>query len=46
VAKVQALLDGHLVGRNHWAQPILSESALLRAIFDVGYARPNIPSDD
>jgi hypothetical protein len=50
VAEVQALLDGHLAGGKHTpadvlanAQAILSEPALLRAMFDVGYFPPNTP---
>jgi hypothetical protein len=46
VDEVQAFLDGHLAGHKHTAQPILSESALLRAIVDVGYVPPNTPPDD
>jgi hypothetical protein len=49
VAEVQALLDG-LAGGKHTpadvlanAQAILSEPALLRAMFDVGYFPPNTP---
>ena len=44
VAEVQALLDDHLAGRKHTAadvvakaQAVLSESAPLRAVFDVAY---------
>jgi hypothetical protein len=50
VAEVQALLDGHHAGGKHTpadvlanAQAILSEPALLRAMFDVGYFPPNTP---
>jgi hypothetical protein len=52
VAEVQALLDDHLANGKHSAaevvakaQAVLSESALLRAMFDVGYFAPNtLPS--
>ena len=44
VAEVQALLDDHLAGGKHTAadvvaktQAVLSESALLRAMFDIAY---------
>jgi hypothetical protein len=50
VAEVQALLDEHLAGGKRSAaevvakaQAVLSESALLRAMFDVGYFPPNTP---
>jgi hypothetical protein len=50
VARVQALLDDHLTGGKHTAgdvvakaQAALSEPALLRAMFDVGYFPPNTP---
>jgi hypothetical protein len=50
VAEVQALLDEHLAGGRHSAaevvakaQAVLSDSALLRAMFDVGYFPPNTP---
>jgi hypothetical protein len=50
VAEVQALLDGHLAGAKETpadvlanAQAILSEPALMRAMFDVGYFPPNTP---
>ena len=50
VAEVQTLLDDHLAGGKHTAvdviakaQAILSEPALLRAMFDVGYFPPNTP---
>ena len=52
VAEVQALLDDHIAGGKHSAagvvakaQAILSEPALLRAMFDVGYIPPNTPPD-
>jgi hypothetical protein len=51
VAEVQALLDDHLAGGKHTAadvvakaQAVLSEPALLRAMFDVGYFPPNTRS--
>jgi hypothetical protein len=51
VAEVQALLDDHVAGGKHSAaevvakaQAVLSESQLLRAMFDVGYFPPNITS--
>jgi hypothetical protein len=52
VAEIQALLDDHLANGKHSAaevvakaQAVLSESALLRAMFDVGYFAPNtLPS--
>ena len=51
VAEVQALLDEHLAGGKHSAaevvakaQAVLSEAALLRAMFDVGYFPPNAPT--
>jgi hypothetical protein len=47
---VQALLDDHIAGGKHSAadvmakvQAVLSESELLRAMFDVGYFPPNTP---
>jgi hypothetical protein len=50
VAEVQALLDDHIAGGKHSAadvvakaQAVLSESALLRAMFDVGYFPPTAP---
>jgi hypothetical protein len=50
VAEVQALLDDHFARGNHSAadvvakaQAVLSDSALLRAMFDVGYFPPNTP---
>ena len=50
VAEVQALLDEHLAGGKRSAaevvakaQAVLSESTLLRAMFDVGYFPPNTP---
>jgi hypothetical protein len=50
VAEVQALLDDHVAGGKHSAAEVvakapavLSESALLRAMFDVGYFPPNTP---
>ena len=53
VAEVQALLEDHIARGKHSAadvvakaQAILSESALLRAMFDVGYFPPNSPSPD
>ena len=52
VAEVQALLDDHLAGGKHSAadvvakaQAVLSESELLRAMFDVGYFPPSAPLD-
>jgi hypothetical protein len=52
VAEVQALLDDHVAGGKHSAadviakaQAVLSESELLRAMFDVGYFPPNTPPD-
>jgi hypothetical protein len=46
VVEVQALLDDHLASRKHTAtevvakaQAVLSESALPRAMFEVGYYR-------
>jgi len=52
VAEVRALLDDHLAGGKHSAgevvakaQAVLSESALLRAMFDVGYFPPNTPPE-
>ena len=52
VAEVQALHDDHLANGKHSAaeviakaQAVLSESALVRAMFDVGYFAPNtLPS--
>jgi hypothetical protein len=48
VAEVQALLHDHIECGKHSAadvvakaQAVLSESALLRAMFDVGYFPPN-----
>ena len=48
VAEVQALLDDHIAGGKHSsadvvakAHAVLSESELLRAMFDVGYFPPN-----
>jgi hypothetical protein len=53
VAEVQALLDDHIAGGKHSAadvvakaQAVLSESALLRAMFDVGYFPPNTPPNE
>ena len=53
VAEVQALLDDHLAGGKHSAadvvakaQAVLSETELLRAMFDVGYFPPNTPPDE
>jgi hypothetical protein len=50
VAEVQALLDDHLAGGKHSAadvvakaQAVLSESELLRAMFEVGYFPPSTP---
>jgi hypothetical protein len=50
VAEVQALLDDHLAGGKDSAadvvakaQTVLSETELLRAMFDVGYFPPNTP---
>jgi hypothetical protein len=50
VAEVQALLDDHLDGGKlsaaevvAKAQAVLSDSELLRAMFDVGYFPPNTP---
>jgi hypothetical protein len=50
VAEVQALLEDHVAGGKHSAtdvvaraQEILSESKLLRAMWDVGYFPPNAP---
>ena len=50
VAEVQALLDDHVAGGQHSAadgvaklQAVLSESELLRAMFDVGYFPPSTP---
>jgi hypothetical protein len=50
VAEVQALLDDHVAVGKHSAadvvgkaQGVLSESELLRAMFDVGYFPPNTP---
>jgi hypothetical protein len=51
VAKVQALLDDHLASGKHsaadvvaQAQAILSESAVLRAMCDIGYFPPSTPT--
>jgi hypothetical protein len=53
VAEVLALLDDHVAGGKlsaaevvAKAQAVLSESALLRAMFDVGYFPPNTPPDE
>jgi hypothetical protein len=53
VAEVQTLLHDHLECGKHTAadviakaQAVLSESELLRAMFDVGYFPPNTPPDD
>ena len=50
MAEVQALLDDHIAGGKHSAadiiakaQAVLSESELLRAMFDVGYFPPSTP---
>jgi hypothetical protein len=50
MAEVQALLDDHIAGGKHSAadviakaQAVLSESELLRAMFDVGYSPPSTP---
>jgi hypothetical protein len=50
VAEIQALLDDHLDGGIlsaaevvAKAQAVLADSALLRAMFDVGYFPPNTP---
>jgi hypothetical protein len=50
VAEVQALLHDHIECGKHTAadviakaQAVLSESELLRAMFDVGYFPPNTP---
>jgi hypothetical protein len=50
VAEVQTLLDDHIAGGKHSAadvvakaQAVLTESELLRAMFDVGYFPPNTP---
>ena len=52
VPEVQALLDDHVAGGTHSAaevvakaQVALSESELLRAMFDVGYFPPNTPPE-
>jgi hypothetical protein len=52
VAEVQALLNDHFECGKHTAadvvakaQAVLSESALLRAMFDVGYFPPNMPPE-
>jgi hypothetical protein len=52
VAEVQTLLDDHLAGGKHTAadvieeaRAILSEPALQRAMFDVGYFPPNTPPE-
>ena len=51
MAEVQTLLDDHIAAGKHSAtdviakaQAILSEPALLRAMFDVGYFPPNTPA--
>ena len=53
VAEVQALLHDHVECGKHSAadvvakaQAVLSESKLLRAMFDVGYFPPNTPPDE
>lgn len=53
MAEVQASLDDHINGGMHpaagvvaKAQGVLSESELLRAIFDAGYFPPNTPPDE
>jgi hypothetical protein len=50
---VQAVLHDHIQGGKHTAadvvakaQAVLSESELLRAMFDVGYFPPNTPPQD
>jgi hypothetical protein len=50
MAEVQALLDDHIAGGKHAAadvvakaQGVLSETELLRAMFDVGYFPPSTP---
>jgi hypothetical protein len=50
VAEVQAMLHDHIECGKHSAadvvakaQAVLSESELLRAMFDVGYFPPNTP---
>ena len=50
VAEVQALPDDHIAGGKHSATDVvakapavLSESEMLRAMFDVGYFPPNTP---
>jgi hypothetical protein len=50
VAEVQALLHDHVECGKHTApdvvakaQAVLSESEMLRAMFDVGYFPPNTP---
>jgi hypothetical protein len=52
VAEVQSLLDDHIAGGKHTAadvvakaQAVLSETELLRAMFDVGNFPPNTPPD-
>ena len=52
VTEVQALLDDHIVGGKHSAadvvakaQAVLSESELVRAMFDVGYFPSITPPD-
>jgi hypothetical protein len=52
IAEVQTLLDDHIAGGKHTAadviakaQAILSEPALQRALFDVGYFPPNTPPE-
>jgi hypothetical protein len=53
VAQVQATLHDYLECGTHTAgdviakaQAVLSESELLRAMFDVGYFPPNTPPDE
>jgi hypothetical protein len=53
MAEVQALLHDHVECGKHSAadvvakaQAVLSESELLRAMFDVGYFPPNTPPID
>ena len=50
VAEVQALLDDQLASGKHSAaevvakaRAVLSDSELLRAMFDIGYFLPNTP---
>jgi hypothetical protein len=52
LAELQALLDDHLNGGKHtaadvvaMAQGLLTEPALLRAMFDIGYFPPSTPPD-